>query len=166
MKELLTNRFWRDVKKTFDEARDEAAPGPANPQIAAAPLDQPEAGVVKHVEELIALVQEGKFLEAIERFYAEDASMQENLDPPRVGLAALLENERKVLERVPDIHVEEIGWVFVDRDRAAINWVFAFTDSAGRKVRLDEIAYQEWRDGKIVRERFYYDPAQRSRSVD
>jgi hypothetical protein len=25
---------------------------------------------------------------------------------------------------------------------------------------LDEIAYQQWQDGKIVRERFYYDPKQ------
>ena len=49
--------------------------------------------------------------------------------------------------------------------RAAINWVFAYTDAAGRQIELDEVAYQEWRDGKIIRERFYYDPAQRLRGV-
>src|SRR5271168_4017010 len=104
-----------------------------------------------HVIELIALVREGKFLEAIERFYAEDASMQENLDPPRVGLAALIENERNFLARVPDIHLERFSFL-VDGDRAAINWVFAFTDPKGRKIQLDEVAYQDWHDGKIVRE--------------
>jgi hypothetical protein len=26
MKELLTKKFWQDVKKTFDEAREETAP--------------------------------------------------------------------------------------------------------------------------------------------
>jgi ketosteroid isomerase-like protein len=119
-----------------------------------------------HVKELIALAKEGKFLEAIQRFYAEDATMQENLDPPRVGLAALLENERNVLVRVPDIHVERVESFMVDGDRAAINWVFAYTDPKGRKFRLDEVACQEWRNGKIVRERFYYDPGQRQRSVD
>ena len=39
MKELLTKKFWRDVKKTFDEARNEspdrgpetASPSEANP---------------------------------------------------------------------------------------------------------------------------------------
>ena len=35
----------------------------------------------------------------------------------------------------------------------------------GRQIELDEVAYQEWRDGKIIRERFYYDPAQRLRGV-
>jgi hypothetical protein len=114
-----------------------------------------------HVNELIALVQQGKFLEAIGRFYAEDATMQENLDPPRLGLATLLENERTFLARVPDIHLERVGSFVVDGDRAAINWVFAFTDPNGRKIQLDEVAYQEWHDGKIVRERYYYDPGQR-----
>ena len=118
------------------------------------------------VTELIALARKGKFLEAIERFYAQDATMQENCDPPRTGLPALLENERHVLAAVPDIRVERVESWIVDGDRAAIHWVFAYTDPAGRKIQLDEIAYQEWRDGRIVRERFFYDPAQRQRAID
>lgn len=99
----------------------------------------------------------------IERFYSEDATMQENLDLPRVGLPALLNNERRVLATLPDIHLKRVGWFIVNGDRAAINWVFAYTAPDGRKVELDEVASQEWHDGKIVRERFYYDPAQRLR---
>jgi SnoaL-like polyketide cyclase len=116
---------------------------------------------LRNVKQLIALAQQGKFLEAIERFYAEDATMQENLDPPRLGLRALLENERKVLAAVPDIHVERVASFVVDGDRAAINWVFAYTNTACGKIELDEIAYQQWHNGKIIWERFYYDPAQR-----
>ena len=122
-------------------------------------------GIRENVKELIALVEQGKFLEAIERFYAEDASMQENFDPPRLGLEALLENERQVLAARPGIHLERVGSFLVDGDRAAINWIVAYADPSGRKIRLDEVAYQEWSDGKIIRERFYYDPAQRQRGV-
>jgi ketosteroid isomerase-like protein len=118
-----------------------------------------------HVRDLIAMVAEGKFVEAIERFYAEDATMQENQGAVRSGLQTLLENERNVLRAVPDIRLETVGSYVVDGDRAAINWIFRYTDPRGRQIRLDELAYQEWRDGKIVRERFYYDPAQRERSV-
>jgi hypothetical protein len=117
---------------------------------------------VDNVKNLIALAQQGKFLEAIERFYAENATMQENLDTPRAGLAALLQNERSVLAAVPDIHVERVESFIVDGDRAAIHWIFAYTDRHGRQIRLDEVAYQEWQDGKIIRERFFYDPAQRN----
>jgi ketosteroid isomerase-like protein len=45
-----------------------------------------------------------------------------------------------------------------DGDRAAIHWVFDFTGTGGKRLRLDQIAYQTWKDGKIVHERFYYDP--------
>jgi hypothetical protein len=32
MKELLTKQFWRDVKKTFDEAREEITPNSEHSQ--------------------------------------------------------------------------------------------------------------------------------------
>lgn len=122
-------------------------------------------GTLDHVKDLIAMVADGKFVEAIERFYAEDATMQENQGTVRSGLQTLVENERNVLRVVPDIRLETVGSYVVDGDRAAINWIFRYTDPRGRQIRLDELAYQEWHDGKIVRERFYYDPAQRERSV-
>jgi hypothetical protein len=44
MKELLTKKFWRDVKKTFEEARAETTPKSGDSQ-AASPLDaKPSAG--------------------------------------------------------------------------------------------------------------------------
>jgi hypothetical protein len=38
MKELITKKFWRDVKNTFDEAREGATPNQGDPQ-AAPPAD-------------------------------------------------------------------------------------------------------------------------------
>jgi ketosteroid isomerase-like protein len=113
----------------------------------------------ENVQRLISLVEEGKFLEAIQEFYAEDATMQENNAPPRRGLATLLENERRFLGSIKEIksRVESFA---VDGNRAAINWVFEITNMKGQKLSLDEVAYQLWQDGKIIRERFYYDPAQ------
>jgi SnoaL-like domain len=115
--------------------------------------------VAESVRKLISLVENGKFLDAIQQFYAEGASMQENNAPPRVGLPALLENERKFLTTVK-FNVSRAESFVVDGNRAAINWIFEFTDPKGQKRRLDEVAYQVWQDGKIIRERFYYDPTQ------
>ena len=42
------------------------------------------------VQAFIATVERGEYVEAIERFYAEDASMQENAGEPRVGRGALV----------------------------------------------------------------------------
>ena len=40
------------------------------------------------VEDFIATIERGEFLEAISKFYAEDMTAQENNLPPRVGRAA------------------------------------------------------------------------------
>jgi len=113
----------------------------------------------ENVQRLILLVENGKFLEAIQEFYAEDATMQENNAPARCGLATLLENERRFLGSINGIK-SKVESFLVDGNRAAINWVFEITNVKGQKLTLDEVAYQLWENGKIVRERFYYDPAQ------
>jgi ketosteroid isomerase-like protein len=113
----------------------------------------------ERVIQLTGLIEKGKFLEAIEEFYAQDAVMQDNEDPPRVGLANILAHERKVMAAFT-MHVNRADSFLVDGDRAAIKWIYEYTDARGRRHRLNEVAYQEWRDGKIVRERFYCDPAQ------
>jgi len=113
----------------------------------------------ENVERLIELVERGEFLEAIEKFYAPQATMQENLQLPlRTGLPALLEGERQALARFKILHQHRAVSYVVDGNRAAINWIFEITEQSGRHYTLDEVAYQEWQDGKIVRERFYYDP--------
>lgn len=115
--------------------------------------------VKENVQELIALAEQGKFMEAIEKFYSPEATMQENNAPPRVGLPALLENERRFLASIKGIATKVDSFV-VDGNRAAINWIFEITNMKGQKTTLDEVAYQLWQDGKIIREKFYYDPTQ------
>ena len=112
------------------------------------------------VERLIQFVEAADYLTAIETLYAPDATMQENNLPPRSGRPALLENERRMMQNFKQIHQSTAISYVVDGDRAAINWLFDITLQDGSRFQLDEIAYQQWQDGKIVRERFYYDPTQ------
>jgi ketosteroid isomerase-like protein len=110
------------------------------------------------VQAFIALVERGAYVEAMERFYAEDATMRENQQPPRTGLATLIEGERAFLARIASIRALPVERWLVDGDQVVINWVFEITAKDGGVKRMDELAIQTWRDGKIVREQFYYDP--------
>jgi SnoaL-like domain len=112
------------------------------------------------VNQLVALVEAGQFVEALETCYADDASMQENGDPPRVGLANLVAHERRVMAAFKQVHARRSGPVFIDGDYVVINWVFEFTNAAGVTVTLDELAHQHWRGDEVRQERFYYDPKQ------
>jgi len=112
------------------------------------------------VEALIALVEQGKYVEAIEQFYAEDASMQENNQPPRKGRAALVTHERGVMASYRSIRTLPVETLLVDGDHVVIRWVFEFTRKDGKVLRLEEVALQRWRGEKVMEERFFYDPAQ------
>jgi ketosteroid isomerase-like protein len=109
------------------------------------------------VDEFIAVVESGDHAGAIERYYSEDASMQENSAPPRLGRDLLVAHERGILARTSKIYSKAVSSV-VEADRVAIHWIFELTSHSGRVHRVDEVALQEWRGDKIIRERFFYDP--------
>lgn len=112
------------------------------------------------VENFASLVEAGDFVGAIERFYAPEASMQENDEPPRLGRDVLVEHERGLMAAFSDITAKKVGPAMVEGDCAVIRWVFEFITQDGVKVMLDEVAWQTWRGDKIVEEKFYYDPKQ------
>ncbi len=112
------------------------------------------------VEQFIATIERGEFLEALSQFYAEDMTAQENNQPARVGRAAQFANEEAALKRMHFDAIKAISFL-VDGDRVAINYCFEMTTIGGDRLRMDEIAYQLWRGEQIVSERYFYDPAQR-----
>jgi ketosteroid isomerase-like protein len=114
------------------------------------------------VLDLISLVEKGQMLEAMNRYYAENVAMQENVSPPSVGFAENYAREEAFYGSLQALNFNLVS-VVVEGDRAVINWVFDFVDHEGRAFTLDEIAFQLWRGERIVEERFYYDPAQRAR---
>ena len=112
------------------------------------------------VNAFVAAVREGRFVQAIEDWYAPAATMRENLGASRGGRDALVEHEKAVLAGHRSIVTREAEPVLVDGDSVVIRWVFEMTAADGTVRRLDELALQTWRDDKIVEEQFYYDPSQ------
>ncbi len=108
------------------------------------------------VVDLISLVEKGHTLEAMTRYYAENVAMQENVSPPSVGFAENYAREEAFYGSLQALKFNLVS-VVVEGDRAVINWVFDYTTADGTSYRMDEIAIQTWRDGKIVHERYIYD---------
>ena len=125
---------------------------------------QPDAPLSERVAALVEMVEAGQFLEAMLLFYAADVEVQENEQVPRIGLEAAVANEERVLAAFPKVTARALA-TFAAGDQAVIRWTFAFTAAGGATFRLDELALQTWRDGWLVREKFYYDPAQMQAAV-
>jgi ketosteroid isomerase-like protein len=111
------------------------------------------------VEAFIATVVSGDHVRAIEDFYWEDASMQENLHPPRRGRELLVAQEAKTLARVERMHTHPDPTFLIDGDFVVINWRFDVTEPGGQTWHLDELAFQRWRGERVAEERFFYDSA-------
>jgi ketosteroid isomerase-like protein len=110
------------------------------------------------VLDLIALVESGRMLDAIETYYADDVAMQENVSPPTVGFDANFARETAFYGSLREAKFTLVS-VVVEGNHAALNWIFDYTTADGQRYRMDEIAVQTWRDGKIVHERYIYDTA-------
>jgi len=104
------------------------------------------------------MVEQGHYVEAIEQFYAPDASMQENSQPPRCGRDTLVTYERAVIAACSAMRTLPVESFLVDGDFVVIHWIFEFTRKSGKTMRIDELAHQRWQGEKIVEERFFYDP--------
>ena len=110
------------------------------------------------VQNFITMVEKGNYIEAIQQFYAPDASMQENSQPPRRGRDTLLAYERAVIAACSAMRTLPVRSWLVDGDFVVIHWVFEFTRLSGKTMRIDELAHQRWEGEKIMEERFFYDP--------
>jgi hypothetical protein len=106
------------------------------------------------------MVEAGRYDAAIEHFYTEDATMQENQAEPRKGRAALVAAERQVMASASEIRSRCVRPVLIEGDSVVIHWIFEFDLRDGSARRLEELAHQTWRGDQIGRERFFYDPAQ------
>ena len=112
------------------------------------------------LERFIARVEANAHVEAIEEFYADHASMQENQAPPRVGRETLGAGERATLARARSVASRCVRPVFVNGDHVVIRWIFDFEWKNGTRMHMEELACQRWQGERIVEEAFFYDPAQ------
>lgn len=112
----------------------------------------------ERVQAFVDAVLARDFVQSIRDFYAEDATAQENLQPPRVGREALIAHETKTLQSMGKVE-PHLTTLLVDGDRVVIGWRFDRTAHEGVTRRLDELSLQTWRGDHIVAERFFYDPA-------
>ena len=112
------------------------------------------------VEAFIQMVESGQHDAAIERFYSDDATMQENQTEPRRGRAALVAAERKMMASASEIRSQCVRPLLIEGDTVVIQWIFEFDLRDGSLLHIEELAHQTWRGEQIARERFFYDPAQ------
>lgn len=113
----------------------------------------------ERLHDLQNFIREGLILEALQRFYDPQVTMEDNNEPPTVGLAANMAREQQFLESVKEWLGFEVRSEAVGRDVTMYEAVYDFITTDGRRVHLEQVDVAKWKSGKIVEQRFYYDPA-------
>lgn len=113
------------------------------------------------IEAFITRVEENQHDKAIEEFYHINASMQENNLEPRIGRDYLVANEKKIMAKAKWISSKCIRPVFINKNTVVIRWKFLFKWKDDTTTEIEEIAYQNWENNVIIKEKFFYDPSQR-----
>jgi len=113
--------------------------------------------------DLVTLCRQGKNLEAIAKYYADDIVSVESAPLP--GLPAELKGIEAVKGKNQwffennEIHDETVNGPYIGENQFAVEFISAFTQKAsGKRVQMREIALYTVKDGKIVHEHFYYNP--------
>lgn len=107
--------------------------------------------------ELFRYVREGRIIDTMHEFYDKDVSTQENANPPTVGLAANVEREKQFLKGIKEWKGFEVQSLGLGDDVTFYEAVFDFIATDGRPVHVEQVDVAHWRNGKIIRERFYHD---------
>ena len=110
------------------------------------------------LEDLFSYIRQGRILDAINEFYAEDAVMQENSDPPTVGRKANLEREQQFLNTVKEWKRFDITAKGIGEDVTFYETVMDWVAADGNPVHVEQVVVAKWRDGKIIHERYYHHP--------
>ena len=112
--------------------------------------------------QLLGYLDEGKFVEGIEDFYAEDVVSREGSGPESKGRAAMVAGEREFLKKVTTYHGIEVLGRAIDDQGGGSGTVFyeavmRWNQSDLGEVAVQQVVVERWRDGKVVEIHFYGD---------
>ena len=122
----------------------------------------------ERVQELLNFFQTNPPVREIyERFYDENVVVQENMQSPRVGREMSIDRQEKMNTNVKEVHSFQLGTILVNADapdsldgHSMIEMHLDLTTQDGYRIRIEEVGLQTWKDGKIIHERYFYDPSQ------
>jgi hypothetical protein len=112
--------------------------------------------IAQKLQDLNNLVLSGKLIEAFEKYYDDNVSMQENAGDPVVGKKANYERELVFLNNITEFRNAAVLDLAVGDNVSYVTWQFDYTHKEWGVRNYTQVSVQRWKDGKIVHEQFFY----------
>ncbi|MEO7852694.1 MAG: nuclear transport factor 2 family protein [Rubrivivax sp.] len=113
-------------------------------------------------KQLVELCRQGKNDEAIKTLFADDIVSVEAAVPPggereAKGLAAL-QAKSTWWQDNHEVHSASVSGPWPHDDRFVVGFLYDVTHKpSGQRMKMDEVGLYQVKNGKIVREEFFYD---------
>lgn len=124
------------------------------------------AKLLEIISDLNDLVLQGKVLEAFEKYYHEEVIIQENEKPPTIGKKAYRAFIKKFLASVTEFRSAKRLKVAIGQGTSMVEWQYDYSHKDYGEVNYIQISVQNWENGKIVKEKFYYNDVFNSKSQE
>ena len=105
--------------------------------------------------ELNRMILEGNALDAFEKFYAEDVVMIDQGFEPWVGKDLNRDREKDFFSKLTEVRAFELRESSAGEDVSFSIWHNDYTHAEWGELKYEQVAVRHWKDGKIVKERFY-----------
>lgn len=115
---------------------------------------------IETLENFVTMVEANQHVEAVERFYTSNATLQDNQSFETRGKNKQIENEKNLLLKVKKMYSKCIRPYFIKDNYVVIKWHFRFDFKNETFIDVEEIAYQQWNGEQIEKEQFFFDPKQ------
>jgi ketosteroid isomerase-like protein len=112
--------------------------------------------------QLVQLCKHGKNIEALNTLFADDAVSIEAVAPPGgqqevKGLAAIKAKGEWWINN-HEVHSASVTGPWPNGDRFVVGFAYDVTNKpSGKRMKMDEVGLYSVRNGKIIREEFFYD---------
>jgi ketosteroid isomerase-like protein len=112
--------------------------------------------LIEKISAVNDLILQGKSLEAFEEFYHDDVVIQENDNPECTGKEAIRKQKEAFFSSIAEFKCAKPLKVTVGEKTTMVEWELNYVHKELGNKKYTQVAVQEWQDGKIIKEKFYY----------
>lgn len=111
----------------------------------------------KKVKDLFKMIEEGKLLDALDKYYHENVIIIANDGKKRIGIEEARDYDKRFLKEIQEILGGGVETITSDEKRAItmVEFWIHLKFKNGNKKKLEEVAVQYWEEDRIIKENFY-----------
>lgn len=106
--------------------------------------------------DLKELLGKGQFLEAMDKYLADNVVLQEANGAPKVGKDVCIAAEKELLATVTEFIRYDVNNIAVTGDYSYYEAIMEFKTNDGQHHNFEQVNRTQWKDGKIINERYYH----------